>query len=72
MDVDLQSLFGLHGRCFPWLRPRNSLRPSTRIWTRITRALLVSKDRRHLFVTPCSKKDFLLKKINYERQPRLL
>ncbi len=26
--------------------------PSPRIWTRITRALLVSKDRRHLFVTP--------------------
>jgi hypothetical protein len=23
-----------------------------RIWTRITRALLVNKDRRHLFVTP--------------------
>ncbi len=36
--------------CTHWLRPRNSLR----IWTRITRALLVSKDRRHLFVTPCS------------------
>ncbi len=26
--------------------------PSPRIWTRIMRALLVSKDRRHLFVTP--------------------
>jgi hypothetical protein len=26
--------------------------PPPRIWTRITRALLVSKDRRHLFVTP--------------------
>jgi hypothetical protein len=36
--------------CTHWLRPRNSpLAP--RIWTRITRALLVSKDRRHLFVT---------------------
>ncbi len=31
------------------------LPPSPRIWTRNTRALLVSKDRRHLFVTPwCS------------------
>jgi hypothetical protein len=27
--------------------------PLSRIWNRITRALLVSKDRRHLFVTPC-------------------
>ncbi len=27
--------------------------PSPSIWTRITRAILVSKDRRHLFVTPC-------------------
>jgi hypothetical protein len=26
--------------------------PSPRIWTRITRVLLVGKDRRHLFVTP--------------------
>jgi hypothetical protein len=32
-----------------WQRPRNPL-PSPRIGTRITRALLVSKDRRHLFV----------------------
>ncbi len=39
--------------CTHWLRPRNSL-PPPRNWTRITRALLVSKDRRHLFVTPCS------------------
>ncbi len=31
------------------------LPPSPRIWTRITRALLVCKDRRHLFVTPCWK-----------------
>ncbi len=28
------------------------LTSSPRIWTRITRALLVSKDRRHFFVTP--------------------
>jgi hypothetical protein len=37
---------------YSWLRPRISP-PSPRIWTCITRALLVSKDRRHLFVTPC-------------------
>jgi hypothetical protein len=35
--------------CTHWLRPSNS---PPRMWTRITRALLVSKDRRHLFVTP--------------------
>ncbi len=29
------------------------LPPSPRIWTRITRTLLVSQDRRHLFVTLC-------------------
>ncbi len=29
------------------------LPPSPRIWTRITWALLVSKERRHLFVIPC-------------------
>ncbi len=34
--------------CTHWLRPRNP-----RIWTRFTRALLASKDRRHLFMTPC-------------------
>ncbi len=27
--------------------------PSPRIWTRYTRALLVSKDRRHILVAPC-------------------
>ncbi len=57
MEVDLQSLFGLHvtwcalHSCTHWLRPRNSP-PSPRIWIRITRAFLVSQDRRHLFVTP--------------------
>ncbi len=40
MELDLQSLFGLHVT-------------SSAFWTRITRALLVSQDRRHLFVTPC-------------------
>jgi hypothetical protein len=47
MELDLQSLFGLHVHsCSHWLRPRNP-----RIWAHI-RALLVSQDRRHLFVTP--------------------
>jgi hypothetical protein len=36
--------------CTHWLRPRNSTLP--RIRTRITRVLLVSQDRRHLYVTP--------------------
>ncbi len=52
MEVDLQSLFGLHVTwcaqlCTHWLRLWNP-----RIWNRITRAPLVSKDRRHLLVTP--------------------
>ncbi len=37
--------------CTHWLRPPQ-LPPSPRIWTRMTRSLLVSQDRRHLFVTP--------------------
>ncbi len=52
MEVDLRSLFGLHVTwCAQLHRPRNP--PPPRIWTRYTRALLVSKDRRHLLVTPC-------------------
>ncbi len=58
MEVDLQSLFGLHvtwcAQLFSLAEETLQLPPSPRIWTRITRALLVSKDRRHLFVTPCS------------------
>ncbi len=57
MDVDLQSLLGLH---VTWCAQLHSLAEETpqlphspRIWTRMTKALLVSKDRRHLFVTPC-------------------
>ena len=53
--VDLQSLFGLHATCRAQLYSlveTPQLPPSPRSWTRITRALLVSKDRRHLFVTP--------------------
>ncbi len=55
MEVDLQSLFGLHAT---WcaqlysLAEISQLPPSPRIWTRITRASLVRKYRRHLFVTP--------------------
>ncbi len=55
MEVDLQSLFGLR---VTWcahlfsLAETPQLPPSPRILTRITRALLVSKDRRHLFATP--------------------
>jgi hypothetical protein len=51
MEVDLQSLFGLH---VTWcvqlysLAETTLLRPFPRIWTRFTRALLVRKDRRHL------------------------
>ncbi len=55
MEVDLQSLFGFH---VTWcaqlysLAETPQLPPSPRIWTRIRGALLVSKDRRHLYITP--------------------
>ncbi len=56
MEVDLQSLFGLNvtwcAQLFS-LAETPQLPHSPRSWTRITRALLVSKDRRHLFVTLC-------------------
>ncbi len=55
MEVDLQSLFGLHGSWCAQLysfAETPQLPPSPCIWTRITRALLVRKDRRHIFVTP--------------------
>jgi len=57
MEVDLQGLFGLHvTRCAQLysLAETPQLPPSPLIWGRITRALLVSKDSRHLFVTPCN------------------
>ncbi len=69
MEVNLLSLFGLH---VTWCAQLYSLAespetlqlpPSPRIWSRITRALLVSKDRRHLFVSPypkVRKRTFLL------------
>ncbi len=47
MELVLQSLFGLHVHsCTHWLRSLNPPPPPTR-------ALLVSKDGRHLFVTLC-------------------
>jgi hypothetical protein len=56
MEVHLQSLFGLHVMSCAQLYSlagTPQLPPSPCIWTRITRALLVSKYRRHLFVTHC-------------------
>jgi hypothetical protein len=50
--LDLQSLFGLHVHsCTHWLRPYNPPTPPSPILGSYTRALLVSQDRRHLFVT---------------------
>jgi hypothetical protein len=54
MELDLQSLFGLHVcSCTHWLRPRNPRPPPIPLhFGSYTRALLVSQERRHLFVTP--------------------
>ncbi len=50
MELDLQSLFGLHVHSFThWLRPRDPLPLHLGSYMR---ALLVSQDRRHLLVTP--------------------
>jgi hypothetical protein len=50
MELDLQSLFGLCvNSCTHWLRPCNPPPPHLGSYTG---ALLVSHDRRHLFVTP--------------------
>ncbi len=60
MEVDLQSLFGLH---VTWCAQLYSLAETPQVATpspippnldSYTRAILVRKDRRHLFVTPCS------------------
>jgi hypothetical protein len=52
MELDLQSLFGLHVHsCTHRLRPRNSPPPPQHLGS-YTRVLLVSQDRRYLFVTP--------------------
>jgi hypothetical protein len=51
MVLDLQSLFGLHAHSYThWLRCRNPPPPSH--LGSNTRTLLVSQERRHLFVTP--------------------
>ena len=50
MKLDLQSLFGL--LCAAVLIGRDPATPPPPIWAQYTSALLVSKDRRHLFVTP--------------------
>jgi hypothetical protein len=51
MELDLQSLFGLHVySCTHRLRPRNS--PPQPHLGSYKRAILVSQQRRHLFVTP--------------------
>jgi hypothetical protein len=57
MELDPQSLFGLHVHRFThWLRPRKGRNPPTPPphFGSNTRTLLVtvSQDRRHLFVTP--------------------
>jgi hypothetical protein len=54
MELDLQSLFGLHVIVHSfthWLRPRNAPPPPVHMGS-YTRALLVSHERRHLFVIP--------------------
>ncbi len=54
MKLNLQSLFGLHGHsCTHWLRSRTPPLPFPSHLGSYTRALLVSQDRRHVFVTPC-------------------
>ncbi len=50
MELDLQSLFGLHVHSCTVLIGWNPPPPQLGSYTR---ALLVSQDRRHLFVTPC-------------------
>jgi hypothetical protein len=55
MDLDLQSLFGLHVySCIYWLRNSRDSSLLQHLGS-YTRTLLVSQDRRHLFVTPCIK-----------------
>jgi hypothetical protein len=52
MELELQSLYGLHVHsCTHWLKPLDSPPPNSHLGL-FTRALMVSQDRRHLFVTP--------------------
>ncbi len=60
IEIDIQSLFGLHVySCTHWLR---ALHPPLPHLGSDTRALLVSHDRRHLFVTPL--------KLNFRHNPQ--
>ncbi len=63
MEMDLQGLFGfyvtLSGQLYSLAETPQLPGPSPRIWTRITRALLVRYDRRHLFISPCFAAFFL-------------
>ncbi len=53
MELDLQSLFGLLYFCTHWLRPpKGPNPPPLHLVSDARAALLVSQDRRHLFVTP--------------------
>ncbi len=55
MELDLQSLFGLHAQLYLM---DETMQPLSHIWAHTVpilyeRALLVSQDKRHLFVTHC-------------------
>ncbi len=65
MELDLQSLFGLHVQCTAVLIGWD---PPPRFLSSYTRALLVSQDRRHLSVTPCRS---LVNKIDLPRSIKL-
>jgi hypothetical protein len=52
MELDLQSFFGLHVHSL-YTHCGDPATPSPPHLGLYTRALLVSQDRRHLFVTPC-------------------
>ncbi len=53
MELDLQSLFDLHAHsCTHWLRRPHNQTPSLQHLGSYTRALSVSQDRQHLFLTP--------------------
>jgi hypothetical protein len=53
MELDLQSLFGLHVYTVQLYSLSETPHPPPPYFGTYTRALLVIQDRRHLFVTPC-------------------
>ncbi len=64
MELDLKSLLGLHAHsCTHWLRPHKPQPPPPLHLGSYLRALLVSQDRRHFFVTPAWSE---------ENQPKIL